>query len=160
MALSFVLEVPGTGQRTANSGLSAGDYWANGNVSLAPLPGNYTSSSVLSDGVPGDTSTRETASSDTFTIIRVNASAISIASWAVECKYRGALTPNWFYWDGSNWQSMSDTNGTPWTVNIAYQDVGRTATFSGVPSATVWRFTWTESIVASGNASMSDSRVA
>lgn len=147
------------GKSSASSALSAGDYWANGNVSLAPAIGNYTSSALLSDGSVGDTTTRETSNSDTFTLLRVNTSALSIAQWALTLKYRGSITPNFFYWDGTAWQPMTDTNGTPWTINIGYTDVSRTATFSGVPSATIWRFTWTESIIASGNASTSDSRV-
>lgn len=145
--------------KSSNPFLSVGDYWANGNVSLAPTTGNYTSSALLSDGSVGDTTTRETSNSDTFTLLRVNASALSIAQWSLTLRYRGAINPTFFYWDGSAWQSMTDTNAVPWTTNIGYTDVTRVATFSSVPSATIWRFTWTESIIASGNASTSDSRV-
>lgn len=146
-----------------NALLSAGDYWFATSVSAAPTVGSYTSTSVLSDGSAGDTTTRVTSDGDpmnAITVISVEASAISIATWAMTCKYQGDCTLAFSYWDGSAWQSLTDTNGVAFGNHKGYTDESRTATFSGAPSATIFRVVITESDVAGGGMSCSDSRAA
>lgn len=145
--------------------LPAGDYWANGEVSSAPVVGgNYTSTANLSDGSAGDQTTGETAfgiPEATITIISVEASAITPGSWALTLKYKGELTRAYSYWDGAAWQAITPDSGDTWTSHaLSYAFETRTPVFGGDPSATIFRAVFTESVPDDGGMHCSDSRLA
>lgn len=143
--------------------LGAGDYWASGNVSLAPTVGNYASTTNFSDGSSGDTTTRETAAGSpqgTITFISVEASAIVPGSWAITAKYKGSLTRAYSYWDGAAWQAITPDSGDTWTAHaLSYADEQRTPVFGSDPPATIFRAVFTEDNTDDGNMSISDSRL-
>lgn len=139
-----------------------GDYWADGVVALAPLVGNYTPTTKHSDGVSGDTTTRETATGLpglNITILKKLASPISIATWAWTAKWTGLEATVFSYWNGSAFVAMVDTSSAS-SFHLAYIDEQHTSTFISVPSASIFRCVLTESDGSGGNNSVSDSRVA
>ena len=144
--------------------LSAGDYWASGNKSDAPYVGNsWTATTLLSDGSPGDTTTRVTAvgdPADTITILTVR-SSINITSWPVTLKFNGTLLiSEYSYWSGLVWVVMAETSELDWSPHGSYVDESFTETFSGQPAATIFRAVFQTNSVVGGDMSASDSRPA
>lgn len=154
----------GCGSRASAGGgsseLGAGEFFASGDVSLAPNVGNFAPTTRFNDGSAGDTTTRETSSGGVFTIVHGHASSFSISSWAQTVKYAGNVTLAFSRWTGSAWAAITDTNGTGFPFGFAYADQSRTATFSGVTSSVYYRCVITEDNTELGNTSVSDSRPA
>lgn len=139
--------------------LGVGSYHASGSRTNNPVVGGvYTSTTKFTDGSAGDTTTGETSSGTIQTEVRVLAAAISIATWAQTKNYDDTLSQTFQYWNGAAWVAMSDTNGVAWPTFLGATSASRTATFSGVPSASIFKCISTTT--GATNLTTSDSRPA
>ena len=90
----------------------------------------------LSNGVSGDTTTRETGTSASITVLHVHkASPLTIAGWDLTCKWKGDIViPNAYKeGNGFSWTTLANIAGAPLT-HAAYTDEQIPALFG--PEAT------------------------
>lgn len=148
-----------SGSSPGYSLLGTGSYHASGSRTNGPFVGGvYASTTKFTDGSAGDTTTGETSTGLIQTEIRILSAAISIATWAQTKNYDDTLSQTFQYWDGAAWVAMSDTNGIAWPTFIGANSASRTATFSGVPSASIFKCISTTT--GATNLTTSDSRPA
>lgn len=138
--------------------LSAGKYHADGDVSLAPVAGNYTVTTTFDDVIQDDQTTGVTAAGLVQTEVIVLGSAIEIATWRQTKTYQGNVigSPAFSYWNGSAWVSMTDTNGVAWAFHPGFSAETRVAAFTGTEGS--WAIYRCVTTIGAGALQTTDSR--
>lgn len=144
----------------ASSLLSTGDYYDDGIVSLSPVVGNWNSTTKFNDGSAGDTTTGEQATGVGFSILHVFSSPTTLNSWDITLFYKGTMLPLFYYWNGSTYVALTDTNMLGYPIHaVSFTSDRRTATFSPI-SVQYLLATFTESDVSGGGTKCTDARPA
>lgn len=139
--------------------LTDGVYWQSGDASdKTPHEGQgWILTTLLQDGLVGDTSTRVTSTGATISILNVQ-SAFDIATWNNVWKWNGSFTVSYWVWNVTVWAGLANSGLSP-VDHEAYVDEAVNAVFgantivSGYHMAIV-----TASSVVGGNMSCSDER--
>lgn len=140
--------------------LPAGVYWQSGDASSkTPYTGQgWVLTTLLTDGVAGaDTSTRVTSTTDTISILHVDAAPFVISGHGVVARYKGAPTPAPYEWDGAAFIVVPG-GYVPLAFHIGYTDEFISGIVAGTVSTAYHLFTILESDASGGFMSASDSR--
>lgn len=138
--------------------LADGVYWQDGDATAKlPIEGQgWLSTTVLTDGLVGDFTTREDSAGNTLTWIHVHAaSPFIIAEWAVSAKWIDGITETTYEFDGAAWDEVTISSGNA-SDHVAYTDENWTLILAGILNSSVHmgRFVTTGASVMS----ISDSR--
>ncbi len=141
--------------------LADGVYWYDGDAftaNIPPLTGQgWTLTTLVSDGVSGDTGTRVTSTGANISIMH-KGSAFDLAAWDATFKWKGGFSSQFAEWDGSAWDAVASISPGP-LPHGAYTDEQIAALPNGAASLTIHMIVATsDDISGSAFMSCSDSR--
>lgn len=123
--------------------LAVGDYWYDGDAVAAGLTPHEGQGWILTtrgtDGLAGDETTRENATGNTISWLKVRALS-NLTGVTIKARYNAGCTDAYGAWNGASFDVLDDLNDTLWGAHVGFAFESRTAEFNPV-STTAMRVT-------------------